>query len=167
MTVIATFKLNYPVARGRGAGHSQSTHYRFRSGRDKTEHLYPGQARRNPFRQLKRIWFAGPKAPGGRDRFLHHFGDVRIAMAQHQRTKALAEIDVLAPIDRRHGATLSTAKEHRRAANSFERTHRTVHATGRHARGALKVFAREIECLLFRGHIISSRKLDYGAEARP
>src|SRR5258708_4436071 len=144
MTVIATFKLNYPVARGRGAGHSQSTHYRFRSGRDKTEHLDRRQARRNPFCQLKRIWFAGPKAPGGRDRFPYHFGDFRIAMAQHQRAKALAKVDVFASLERRHRATLSAAKEHRRPANSFERTHRTVYAAGRHARGALKVFAREI-----------------------
>src|SRR6266853_3576525 len=123
MTVIATFELKNLVSSSSSAGHSQSAHHSFGAGRNKTEHLDPGQSRRNPFCQFKRIWFAGAKTPGGRDRFLHRFRDVRIAMAQHQRTKALTEVDVLASINGRHRAAVRAAKKHRCAPNSLERAH--------------------------------------------
>src|SRR2546425_136045 len=111
MTVIATLELQNQAASGRGTGYTQSTHHRFRSRRHKPQHLDPRQPRSNPLGQLKRIRFAGAKAPGGRDRFLYSCGDVRIAMAQQQWAKALTEIDVLTSVDGRHRPALRAAKE--------------------------------------------------------
>ena len=65
-------------------------------------------------------------------------------MTEHQRAKALTEIDVLAPVDGSHRSALRAAKEDGRAANSFERAHGTVHAARRDAQRAFEVFAREI-----------------------
>src|SRR2546430_1656659 len=130
MTVITAFKFQNSIAIGRRACDAERTHHGFGAGRDKAQHLNPWQARSDPFRQLKRVRFASAEAPCRVDRFAHCFADIRIAMTENQRTKALAEIDVLAAINGSHRRALRATEENRRAAHTFEGTHRTVHATG-------------------------------------
>jgi len=62
-------------------------------------------------------------------------------MAEHQGTKTLAEIYILASVNGRHGSALRATKEDRRTPNAFEGAYRTVHAAGRDAERTLKVFA--------------------------
>src|SRR5207302_3931709 len=122
------------------------------------QHLNPGQPRRDPFGQLKRVRFARAEAPGRVDCFAYSFADVRVAMTENQRTKALAKIDVLAAINGSHPGALRAAKEDRRAADAFEGAHRTVHTARRDASRTIEQLLRKISsgsnCLL-RGHMFS------------
>ncbi len=142
--MIATFELENFVSFGRRAGYAQCAHYRFSSGRDKTQHLDPGEPRSNPFGQLKGIGFTRAEAPGGLDRSPNRLTHVRITVAEHQWPKALTEIDVFASVNGGHGSALRAAKEDGRATDSFERAHRAVHAARRDAQRPLEIFAREI-----------------------
>src|SRR5438045_3525303 len=144
MSVITTFEFQNPVSIRRRSRDAQSAHHCFSSGRDEAQHRDPRQTRSDPFSEFKRIRFAGAETPGNFDRFAHRFAYIWIAMTEHQRTKALAEVDVVAAIDRSHRSALRAAEEDRSAAHAFEGAHGTVHAAGRDPSGAIEVFAREI-----------------------
>src|SRR2546423_15013035 len=138
MTVITALKFQNSIAFGGRARDAERAHHRLSAGRDKAQHLNPGQARGDPFCQFKRVRLACAKAPCRIDCFTHGFADVRVAMTENQRTKALAKIDVLAAINGRHRRALRAAEENRRAADAFEGAYRTVHTARSDARGALE-----------------------------
>ena len=141
MSVIAALEFENEISFGGGAGDAQSAHDGFRAGRNEAQHLNPWQPRCNPFSELERVRFTRPEAPGGVGCLSYSLADVRIEMAENQRTKTLAEIYVLATIDRSHGCALCTAKENRRAPDAFERTHGTVNTARRNAKCAIELFA--------------------------
>src|SRR5215471_21454828 len=76
-------------------------------------------------------------------RLAHRFADLRVAMAQNQWPKTLAEIDVCDALYRSKRRALRTAKEDRVAADAFESAHRTMHAAGCDAARPFKVLLME------------------------
>src|SRR5438477_13026761 len=115
--MITTFKFQNARPTCRRARNAQSAHDGFSAGRNETQHLNPGHARRNPFGKFERIWLASAKAPRRVNHFVDGFSNVWIAVAKHQWAKALAEINVVLSFDRGQDRALGAAKKYRCAAD--------------------------------------------------
>src|ERR1043166_2536420 len=144
MTVIATLEFQNAITSRSRAGHTQGAHHGFGTGRNKPQHLDPGQTRCDPFRQLKRVRLARAETPGRIDRFAHNLGHVRITMAKHQRPEALTEIDVFTAIDRLKFRARCATKEDWSTTDTLECAHRTVDAARCYALRAFEIFEREV-----------------------
>src|SRR5215475_6641031 len=143
MPMVTTFKFKNAISISCSPGYAQGAHYRLSAGGNKPQHFDPWQARSDPFSQFKRVRLAGAKTPGCLDRVSHGVGDVAVTMPEHQRPEALTKIDVLSTIDRGQRSALRAAKEHGRATDAFECTHRAMHTTGRYPRRALEKLTME------------------------
>jgi hypothetical protein len=93
MSVIATsnFRIRVPPSRHeRRAGR----HHRFRAGRHESQPLCPRNAREDPFRERKRVRLARAQGPAVVDRGPDGLSHDRIAVAQYERAKTEAKINV-------------------------------------------------------------------------
>ena len=132
VAMIAPFELEDAPPPRRRARDAEGAHDRLRPRGDEPQLLNPRNPCRDPLGQGQRVGLARPKAPRRADRLLHLARHLRIAMAENQRTKALAEIEVLPPLDRTQHRSLGPLEEDWRPPDAAKSPHRTVYPARGH-----------------------------------
>src|SRR5690606_15004370 len=129
--VVAAFEFQDLRAARRRARDAQRRHDRLGARRDEPDAFDPRHVREDPLGQLQRVRLARSVRPAVIERGRSGGMDDGITVAQHERTEALAEVDVRPAVDGDDARAGSRAHVHGRSSHTSERADRTVHPAGR------------------------------------